>query len=341
MKIFISSPSIRFRLSDVVGAAVVTCHREKGNTVIGAMTEIYERLRPLLFSIAYRMLGSASEAEDVVQEAFLRFHRATEEGEAIDSPKAFLSTVTTRLAIDQLRSARMRRETYTGTWLPEPLLTDEAPDVAQHAETADSLSMAFLVLLESLSPVERAVFLLREVFDYPYGEIAEVIGKSEDNTRQLAVRARRHVDGRKPRFEADRRRRDELASRFFAAVEDGNTDGLMELLAEDVVLYGDGGGKAPALARPLFGAARVAGALRNWAKHAARAGVWFEFTEVNGSPGAIYRDAEGRVLGALSLEIADGSVQSLRSVVNPDKLGHLGPVGDAYAALRGSSSGVR
>jgi RNA polymerase sigma-70 factor, ECF subfamily len=299
------------------------------------MTEIYEKLRPLLFSIAYRMLGSASEAEDVVQDAFLRFHRATEEGEKIDSPKAFLTTVATRLAIDQLRSARVRRETYTGTWLPEPLLTEEAPDdTAQHAETADSLSMAFLVLLESLSPVERAVFLLREVFDYPYSDIAEVIGKSEDNTRQLLVRARRRVDERKPRFEADRRRREELASRFFAAVEDGDTGGLMELLAKDVVLYGDGGGKAPALARPLFGASRVAKALRNWAKLAVRAGVTFEYTEVNGHPGAVYRDDQGRVLGAMSLEIADGAVQSLRSVVNPDKLAHIGPVGDAYVLLR-------
>src|ERR671935_2961360 len=215
------------------------------------MTEVYDKLRPLLFSIAYRMLGSASEAEDIVQEAFLRFHRATEEGEKIDSPKAFLSTVTTRLSIDHLRSARVRRESYTGTWLPEPLVTGEEPDVADHAETADSLSMAFLVLLESLSPVERAVFLLREVFDYPYSEIAQVIGKSEDNTRQLAVRARRHVEDRKPRFEADRKARDELAGRFFAAAEEGDTEGLVKLLADDVVFYGDGGGKGPAIVKPL------------------------------------------------------------------------------------------
>ena len=300
------------------------------------MTEVYEKLRPLLFSIAYRMLGSASEAEDVVQEAFLRFHRATEEGEKIESPKAFLTTVTTRLSIDQLRSARVQRETYTGTWLPEPLLTAEAPDdTAQHAETADSLSMAFLVLLESLTPVERAVFLLREVFDYPYSEIAEVIGKSEDNTRQLAVRARRHVDERKPRFEADRKRRDELASSFLAAIEDGDTEDLMHLLAEDVVLYGDGGGKAPAIARPLHGRERVAKALATWAKLGDQMGVVIRPAEVNGAPGAIARDAAGRILSVLSIHIADGVVQSVRSVVNPDKLAHLGPVADAYELLRG------
>ncbi|HJS26217.1 MAG TPA: sigma-70 family RNA polymerase sigma factor, partial [Actinomycetota bacterium] len=170
----------------------------------------YQELRPLMFSIAYRMLGSASEAEDIVQEAFLRFHRETGKGTAIESPKAYLSTVTTRLSIDHLRSARVRRERYVGTWLPEPVLSDEEPDIAPHADTADSLSMAFLVLLESLSPVERAVFLLREVFDYGYDEIARVVGKSEDNCRQIAVRARRQVEARKPRFEASRARREEL-----------------------------------------------------------------------------------------------------------------------------------
>src|SRR5215471_6032742 len=189
-------------------------------------TDVYEDLRPLLFSIAYRMLGSASEAEDIVQDAFLRFHQAAKE-EQIDNPKAYLSTITTRLSIDHLRSARVKRESYTGTWLPEPLLTDQAPDASQHAEMADSMSMAFLVLLESLSPVERAVFLLREVFDYPYDEIAETIGKSEDNTRQLAVRARKHVEERRPRFEADKKARDELAGKFWAAAQDGDTEGLV------------------------------------------------------------------------------------------------------------------
>jgi RNA polymerase sigma-70 factor, ECF subfamily len=183
---------------------------EVGSKREGDVGEVYEELRPLLFSIAYRMVGTASDAEDIVQEAFLRFHRESGKGAPIDSPKAYLSTITTRLSIDHLRSARVRRERYFGTWLPEPVLTDPDADVTQHAETADSLSMAFLVLLESLTPVERAVFLLREVFDYQYDDIAAVVGKSEENCRQIAVRARRHVEAKRPRFQASRRRREEL-----------------------------------------------------------------------------------------------------------------------------------
>src|SRR5437870_11848500 len=220
--------------------------------------ETYEELRPLMFSIAYRMLGSVTDAEDIVQEAILRFHRESLEGTVIESPKAYLSAITTRLSIDHLRSARVRRESYVGSWLPEPLVTDESDDVELHAETADSLSLAFLVLLESLTPVERAVFLLREVFDYGYGEIAAILGKSEDNCRQLAVRARRHVEARKPRFEASRRRREELARRFFAAAEQGDTEGLVGLLAADAVAYGDGGGRALAFPHPVHGRERVA-----------------------------------------------------------------------------------
>jgi RNA polymerase sigma-70 factor, ECF subfamily len=287
------------------------------------MNELYEDLRPLLFSIAYRMLGSASEAEDIVQDAFLRFHQAEKE-EKIDNPKAYLSTITTRLSIDHLRSARVRRESYTGTWLPEPLLTEEVPDASQHAEMADSMSMAFLVLLESLSPVERAVFLLREVFDYPYDEIARTIDKSEDNTRQLAVRARRHVEEGRPRFEADKKARDELAGRFFAAAEDGDTDGLLEMLAKDAVFYGDGGGKGPAIAKPLYGAEKVARFMLGLMRQAPRLEISLEPTEVNGEPGAVARYKDGRIASVLSLQIADGQVIALRSVVNPDKLGHLG-----------------
>ncbi len=228
--------------------------------------EAYEQLRPLMFSIAYRMLGRASEAEDVVQEAFLRYHRA-QSGEAgkagIDSPKAYLSSITTRLCIDYLRSARVRREAYSGEWLPEPLLTDDpltgatGPDPARLAEQADSLSMAFLLLLERLSPVERAVFLLHDVFSYGYDEIARIVGKSEDNCRQLATRARRHVGEHKPRFEASRDKREELAARFFGAVGDGDMDGLVAMLAADVVVYGDSGGTPPSWPRPIVGRDRV------------------------------------------------------------------------------------
>src|SRR5213082_553262 len=213
----------------------------------------YEELRPLLFSIAYRMVSSVTEAEDIVQEAFLRIHRAEAEGTKVDSPKAYLSAVVTRLSIDHLKSARARREQYVGQWLPEPLLTDSAPDAAAQAETADSLSMAFLVLLESLTPVERAVFLLRELFDYDYAEIAKIVRRSEDNCRQLYVRARRHIDEGRPRFEASRAQRDELARRFLAAAQLGDTSALVELLAADVVVYGDGGGKAPSWTEPIYG----------------------------------------------------------------------------------------
>ena len=290
------------------------------------MSDPYEELRPLMFSIAYRMLASASEAEDIVQEAFLRFHRESTAGTVIESPKAYLSTVTTRLAIDHLRSARVRRERYVGTWLPEPLVTDTESDVARHAEAADSLSMAFLVLLESLTPVERAVFLLREVFDYGYDEIADVVGKSEDNCRQIAVRARRQIESHKPRFEASRERREELARRFFAAVTEGDTDGLLALLAADVVAYGDGGGKAPALPKPVYGRDRVARLLLGVAARGARLGVrGARYVEINAQPGAIFLDPDGRPLAAVTLDIADGLVQTVRAVANPEKLRHLTP----------------
>jgi RNA polymerase sigma-70 factor, ECF subfamily len=286
--------------------------------------EVYEELRPRLFSIAYGIVGSVSEAEDIVQEAFLRFHREQREGTDIESPKAWLSTVTTRLAINLVRSARVRREAYVGTWLPEPLLTDPAPDASQHAETADSLSMALLVLLESLSPLERAVFLLREVFDYGYDEIASVVGKSEENCRQIAVRARRHVEARKPRFEASRRRREELARRFFQAATEGDTEGLIRLLATDVVTYADGGGKTQTYTRPVHGRERVARILLEF-------GTWLQilgaekmrFAQVNGQPGAVFLSHDGKVVLVVSLDIADGQVQTIRSITNPDKLRHL------------------
>src|SRR6266511_3955495 len=290
--------------------------------------EVYAELWPLLFSIAYGIVGSVSEAEDIVQEAFLRFHREQREDASIDSPRAWLSTVTTRLAINHVRSARARREAYVGTWLPEPLLTDPAPDASQHAETADSLSLAFLVLLERLSPVERAVFLLREVFGYGYGEIADVVAKREDNVRQIAARARHHVEDGRPRFEADRRHREELARRFLAAVEEGDTDGLVGMLAADVTMYGDGGGKAPAVGQPVAGAVRVARFLVGLTRQAKRANLRLVPAEVNGQPGMIAYDQAGGLISVLSLDIADGLVQTVHSIVNPDKLRHLGPISD-------------
>ena len=295
--------------------------------------DAYRELRPLLFSIAYRMVGSVSEAEDLVQEAFLRYHRAVASGAEVDSARAYLSAVTTRLAIDHLRSARVRRERYVGAWLPEPLVTEGEPGPADHAETADTLSMAFLVLLERLSPVQRAVFLLHDVFGYPYGEIARLVGRSEDNCRQIAARARRHVEAGRPRFEASRHQREELASRFFAAVEQGDTEGLVGLLAADAVMYGDGGGKAPALAAPVAGARRVARLLRGLGRRGQAVGMRFRPAEINGHPGLLASDPQERVLGVVVLDIADGRVHTVRTVVNPDKLRHLGPVGDVNALL--------
>jgi RNA polymerase sigma-70 factor (TIGR02957 family) len=290
-----------------------------------SLARLFEELRPAAFAIAYRMLGSVSEAEDVVQEAFLRLHRMLREGERVESLRAYLSTVVTRLCIDQLRSARARRERYVGEWLPEPLLASDEADPARHAEVADSLSLAFLVLLESLSPEQRAAFLLREVFDYPYEEIARIVGKSEDNTRQLVTRARRQVQEGRPRFEASRERRELLARRFFAAAVDGELEALEELLAHDVVLHGDGGGKAPALAHPVHGRAKVARTLLAWFRAAARiGGVSLQAAEVNGQPGALLLDPEGRLVTVLSVDVADGQVQAIRSIVNPDKLRHLG-----------------
>jgi RNA polymerase sigma-70 factor (TIGR02957 family) len=297
--------------------------------------ELLDELRPVSFAIAYRMLGSVAEAEDVVQEALLRVHRAIEHGEQIESPRAFVSTVTTRLAIDALRSARARRERYVGDWLPEPILTDGPDDPARHAEMADSLSLAMLVLLESLSPEQRAVVLLRDVFDYGYDEIARVVGKSQDNVRQLASRARAHLEQGRPRFQSTREQREELARRFFAAAREGDLAGLEALLAHDVVLTGDGGGKVPALARPLRGRSRVARALLNWLRLGTRIpGAAIRPVEVNGMPGALLLDGDGRLVAVWGLEIAGDRVAGINSIVNPDKLAHLGPVADARALLR-------
>jgi RNA polymerase sigma-70 factor (ECF subfamily) len=288
----------------------------------GELDGVYAVLRPLLLSIAYEMVGAVGEAEDIVQEAFLRFHREVADGILIESPKAWLATVTTRLAINHARSARVRRETYVGTWLPEPLVTDAAPDAAGHLETADALSMAFLVLLERLNPVERAVFLLRDVFDFGFDEIADIVGKSEDNCRQIAVRARRHVQDRKPRFEASRKRRQELARRFFEAVGAGKTDQLVDLLAADVVLYTDGGGKGPAFSKPLYGRERVIRIFGGYRPEVLGA-VRRHDTEINGQPGRVFFDAESRAVAVIALDIAGGRVVAVRTISNPEKLRHL------------------
>jgi RNA polymerase sigma-70 factor (ECF subfamily) len=297
-------------------------------------TEVYRELRPLLFSIAYRMLGSVTEAEDIVQEAFLRYHRARSGGPEVASPKAFLSTVTTRLSIDALRSARVRRESYVGEWLPEPLLTGAgAADPASLAEDADSLSMAFLLLLERLSPVERAVLLLRDVFAYGFEEIATIVGKSEPNCRQLVTRARRHISEDKPRFQASRAAGDQLARQFFAAVGEGNMDELVSVLAADVVVYGDSGGRPPSWQRPIVGQHNVSRLMYGLGEQMRQLNVVIRPTEVNGQPGALVLDSDGRLINVFSVDIADGAVQVIRSVTNPDKLRHLGPLADIGALM--------
>lgn len=315
----------------------MTARKPVDHAAVGG--ELYEQFRPLIFSIAYRMLGSVNDAEDVVQETFTRFQEALNHEQKIESPRAYLATIATRASIDQLRRARTRREKYVGEWLPEPLLADPAPELAEHAETADSLSLAFLVLLESLTPVQRAVFLLHDVFEYDYHEIAPMIGKSEQNCRQIAVRARKEVDERKPRFETSRGQRDELAQRFFDAVEGGDADGLLTLLAADAEMHGDGGGKAPAWPRPFFGRVQVARVLRAGSAQLSHLGARRRTVDVNGQPGAIFFDRDGRVINVLALDIADGQVQTIRSIVNPDKLRHLGEPADLYSLLRQSKSG--
>ncbi|MEU8221302.1 RNA polymerase sigma-70 factor [Kribbella sp. NPDC048915] len=297
-----------------------------------ARAEEFEELRPLLFSIAYRLLGSVSEAEDAVQDTWLRYAASTTEPA---STKAFLTAVVTRIAVDVLRSARRRREAYVGPWLPEPLLSDTYEDPERAAELADSVSMAALLLLERLSPLERAAFVLREVFGFGFAEVASALGRTEPACRQLVARARRHMAAGRPRFEADQREQQELAVRFFAAFSEGKIEHLLEFLAADVQLVGDAGGKAPQWGRGVVNGARnVAGLLVALAEPFTKIGGVVEPRPVNGQPGAIFRDSEGRVVNTWTLDIADGKIQAIRGVVNPDKLQHLGPVADAYAVVR-------
>jgi RNA polymerase sigma factor (sigma-70 family) len=305
----------------------------------------YTRYRPLLFSIAYRMTGSVSDAEDIVQEAYLRAAKSAPVATTADPAeaagarnlKAYLATITTRVAIDHLRSARVRRESYIGTWLPEPLLgdsgagrlslTDGGPGPAELAETSDSLSMAFLVLLESLSPPERAVFLLREVFGYAYPEIAEATGKSEPACRQIFARARRRIDEGRPRFGTSRAEGEELASLFLAAARGGDLSSLFERLAPDVLFFGDSGGLGEVtFIAPVAGRDRVAEVVRVQLTRTMELGASLRGAWVNGQPGLLARDADGGLIAVIALDVLDGQVQAIWTVANPAKLRHLGPV---------------
>jgi RNA polymerase sigma-70 factor (ECF subfamily) len=306
----------------------------------GAAAADFEALRPLLFGIAYRMLASVSDAEDVVQEAYLRYAGALEEGTRIDSLKAWLAAVTTRLAIDHLRSARVRRVEYVGLWLPEPLATDDhfvdAPGI--DAES-NSLSTAFLLLLERLNPVERAVFLLHDVFGYPHDEVSAMVGKTESNTRKIASRARRAVKSGRQLSTTTREQRQQLARRFFDAMTTGDVGGLTSFLSESSVLCGDGGGKAPQWTNPIAGAANISRVLAGLGGQLAERGGRLEMRQINGEPGAIVRSSAGEIISVFALEVVGDRVAALRSVINPDKLRHLGPVADVRGLLRGSRAG--
>ena len=313
--------------------------REPGPAGGADTVDAHAELRPLLFSIAYRMTGSVGDAEDIVQEAFIRAYRAEAAGTLLESPQAFLATTTTRLAIDNLRSARVRRESYVGTWLPEPLVADSEPGPAERAEMSDSLSLAFLVLLESLSPVERAVFLLREVFGYGYEEIARTVAKSEANCRQIFTRARHRIEEGRPRFAASRAQGMELVDRFLDAAGGGDMEPFIEMLAPDVVFYGDGGGKGPAITAPIYGRERVARLMRGLARRARDLVASARPAEVNGQPGLVSFDPDGNLVGVLAFDLLDGQVHAIRSMVNPDKLRHLGVPSEAFTRPRRPGSG--
>jgi RNA polymerase sigma-70 factor (ECF subfamily) len=293
------------------------------------LESLYRDLRPYAFAVAYRMLGSVSEAEDIAQDAFMRLQAGSLNG--IRSPKAYIATITTRLALDALTSSRAQREAYVGPWLPEPLIdrgTSESPEAA--TEIADSLSMAFLVVLETLTPVERAVFLLRDVFSYEYGEIATIVGKSESNCRQLASRARTHIEQSRPRFKPTRQRREELTEQFFAACQHGEMTKLIDLLASDAIFYGDGGEAGAGIDHPIVGAVAIARLLLGLFRRGEQLGIRMERVDVNGQPGAMFLDRNGDLINVIGVDVADGVIGTIRSIVNPEKLRHLGrlsPIG--------------
>jgi len=293
-------------------------------TATETRSEIFTSTRPLLFSIAYRMLGSVADAEDLVQEAFVRWLEAPEA--EVRAPRAYLATIVSRLAINQLQSARSKRETYVGQWLPEPLVTDHAPDPSEPIELAESLSMAFLLMLERLSPTERAVLLLHDVFDFDYSEVAQIVDKSEANCRQLLARAKKHIGEPHARFEVDPTQADRLLGRFTEAARAGDIDGLLGVLAEDITLWADGGGKVPGAAlRPIHGADSVARFVAQRSRGGADRGGHVRLTRINGQPGFIVY-VNGQPQAALILGVREGRIHDIYAIANPDKLRALSPL---------------
>lgn len=283
-------------------------------------TAAFASARPLLFSIAYRMLGSVMDAEDLVQDAFIKWQKAPDAD--IRAPQAYLATIVTRLAIDQLRSARTKRETYVGPWLPEPFVTEHAPDPSGPVELAESLSMAFLVMLERLSPLERAIFVLHEAFDFEFPDIARIVGKTETNCRQILLRARKRLGKTEARFQADPAAAERLLERFAAATRDGDMDAMVAVLADDITLWADGGGKAKGAARrPVRGRTRVARYLLGARRRFPPGGV-IRRSRINGQPGFIVY-ASGRPLVAVIYDIRGDRIHNIYSVSNPEKLAKL------------------
>jgi RNA polymerase sigma-70 factor (TIGR02957 family) len=288
---------------------------------MNARDQVFGEHRNLLFSVAYRILGTTADAEDAVQDAWVKWSAANRS--QVADPKAYLVRIVSNLAMDRLRSARSRRETYVGPWLPEPILT--STDTADDVAAAESVSMALLVVLETLSPLERAVFVLREAFGFSYAEIADAVERSEDAVRQAAYRARGHVQARRPRFHADRKRRREVTERFFAAATGGDINTLMQLLAPDVTLWTDGGGKVRQAMHPVTGAARVAAWFAAIGTRPYQgvepADMTIELVELNGGPGIVFTGA-GRVIATLTLDLDErGHIAAIHNVANPDKLG--------------------
>ena len=285
---------------------------------------MFDQHRSLLFSIAYRMLGSVTDAEDMLQETFIRWQEASdsEADEEIRSPRAFLVTIISRLCINHLQSARVQREEYVGQWLPEPIVTDPGSDPLEMVRVDDALSMAFLVVMERLTPEERAVFLLREVFEYQYAEIADFLGLSEANCRQILGRAKGHVSEVRPRFETSERKRDDLLERFLTATSSGDMEGLLALLATDVVLHTDGGGKGVAAPNLIHGARNVARGSVGTLNKLLPKNLEYRVTDINGEAGVVSY-LNGKPYSVLTLEVREGRIQAIYIVSNPDKLGHV------------------